>query len=212
MACPAKLNKFNLYLGRINIALMTPKPDDLSLFYRHAEEQYDKLKGDSDAHVIMYYIGDLSNGFANAIATRLELMLHQEVENRRAVKRFFSVFIEAIQNIRIHGVQDQSDRVHASLIVYTKHGKLCARFANIVSLAQARMLERRYSEVNQMEHAAIKEKYLEILQEGEVSEKGGAGLGILTIVMRSRNPSPVSFTELGDTWSIFATDVCVDML
>jgi hypothetical protein len=44
-----------------------------------------------------------------------------------------------------------------------------------------------------------------------VSDKGGAGLGIITMVMRSKNPSPVFITELNTEYDVFSHLLSVDL-
>lgn len=191
---------------------MNLNPKDLDTFYRRAEATYLALKEGGADRVFVFYSGDLNSGFSNAVSSRLERILEEEITYKMAKKRFFSVFIEAVQNIRIHGCSDADGKVHAALMVYTQKGQLCGIFMNVVSNAQARLLEKRYEQVNSMSPEELKQRYLETLQEGDVSDKGGAGLGIITIVMRSRNQSTIEVTPLSDAHQIFVSRVCVDMV
>lgn len=184
---------------------MTVKQEALTPFFDRAEAEYDRLSISEEHKVVLYYCGDLNFGFANALASRLEVLLEEQISNRQARKRFFAVFIEAIQNIRIHGCADEEGKVYASVLVYVKDDKIFADFMNIVSAAQAKLLSRRYAEVNALTAEALKEKYLSVLKDGDISEKGGAGLGIITIVMRSRNSSEFEVIPLTGTHRIFAT-------
>lgn len=190
---------------------MTITSETLVAFTDHAETEYEKLSLSQDHEVIMYYCGDLNFGFANALVSRLEKMLDERISDRRTRKRFFTVFIEAIQNIRIHGCADTDGKVHATVLVYRHDGYLCAYYMNIVSSAQAKLLTRRYSEVNALSREALREKYLDVLQTGEISDKGGAGLGIITIVMRSKNPAEFEVMPLSDNYRIFSSIIKVSL-
>lgn len=190
---------------------MTVNQEVLTPFFDRAEAEYERLSISEEHKVILYYCGDLNFGFANALASRLEVLLDEQIPNRQSRKRFFAVFIEAIQNIRIHGCADDGGKVYASVLVYVKDGKLFACFMNIVSAAQAKLLSRRYAEVNALSPEALKKKYLKVLKEGDISEKGGAGLGIITIVMRSRNPSEFEVIPLSESHRIFATMLKVSL-
>lgn len=191
---------------------MTITSETLSAFTDTAECEYEKLSLSSDHRVLMYYCGDLSFGFANAIASRLEKLLDESISNRKARKRFFTVFIEAIQNIRIHGCTDAQGKVYATVLVYTRGDHVCAYFMNIVSSAQAKLLTRRYYEVNALSPEVLRKKYLEVLQSGEFSDKGGAGLGIITIVMRSKNPVAFEVVPVSDSYKIFSSTVKVSLV
>lgn len=191
---------------------MTITSETLSAFTDTAESEYEKLSLSSDHRVVMYYCGDLNFGFGNAIAARLEKLLEESIANRKARKRFFTVFIEAMQNIRIHGCADAQGKVHATVLVYTQGDHVCAYFMNIVSAAQAKLLTRRYSEVNSLSPEALRKKYLDVLQTGEISDKGGAGLGIITIVMRSKNPAAFEVVPISDNYKIFSSTVKVSLV
>jgi hypothetical protein len=191
---------------------MTINQEELSPFFDRAETEYERLSLSREHKVILYYCGDLNFGFANALASRLEILLYEQISNRQSCKRFFAVFIEAIQNIRIHGCVDNEGKVYASVLVYVEEGELFACFMNIVTDAQAKLLSRRYTEVNALSQEALKEKYLKVLKEGDISEKGGAGLGIITIVMRSRNQSKFEVIPLSDSHRIFATVLKVSLV
>jgi hypothetical protein len=183
----------------------------LENFYTLAETSYKKLSEDRDAEIIVHYSGDLSYGFANALTSRLERILEERIERKKAKKRFFGVFVEAIQNIRLHSEVDKNEHVHSMVTVFLKNEKLCARFSNIIEKEEAENLASRYEEVNRMTADSLKKQYMETMMNGAMSDKGGAGLGILTIVMRSKNPSPVTLTPLNEKYDIFSHTIAVDL-
>lgn len=191
---------------------MNLKLEALTAFYEYSEECYQKFNLEDSTRILLYYGGDLNFGFANALSSRLERILESELSNKQAQKRFFSVFVEAIQNIRIHGCADTEGKVHASILVFVKNGKINGQLANVVSNAQGKLLKRRYDEVNSMELPDLKRKYLEIMKDGDMSEKGGAGLGIITIVLRSKNKSDYRLIPLTDIQDIFESHISVDLL
>lgn len=169
------------------------------------------MRSDDDNRFILHYTGDLNYGFANAISGRLERLLQLHVTNKQAQKRFFSVFVEAIQNIRIHGYADADDRAHAGINVYTREGMLYGDFMNIITKEQGAQLAKRYNEANGMERTALKERYLDVMQNGSLSGKGGAGLGIITIVMRSQNPSTFNLINLESNLQVFHSRLAVNL-
>jgi len=157
-------------------------------------------------------VGNLDEPFANALTSRLEKVLSENVNNKAVNKRFFNAYIEIIQNIRIHTIKDRDNHTHAGLIVYTRNGKLCADFLNIVSRKQAEYLKSRYNEINAMPRHDLKKLYLDIMLHGEISLKGGAGLGIITVVMKTKNPSTVETIKLNTNYMIFKSHIEIDGL
>ena len=183
----------------------------LEFFYSEAESSYQKMTNDDQLEVIVHYAGDLNFGFASALTHRIERLIEEKIDDRRARKRFFTVFIEAIQNIRLHGGMDNNEHVHSVVTVYKSALKLCAQFSNIIASFTAQDLSRRYDEINSMDQIALKERYMEVMMNGVRSEKGGAGLGIITMVLRSKNPSCYDIKSLTHEYDIFSHTVCIDL-
>jgi hypothetical protein len=157
----------------------------------------------------MYYLGDVNEGVSNAISSKLEKILERKIQSRKALKRIFYVFIEAIQNIRIHSFTDDAHQVQTGIIVYTQAKNICTLVVNVVSHEQAALLATKYGEINEITQDALKAKYLDILKNGEISEQGGAGLGIITIAMRSTLPIAFEIIKIDDKFALFQSTYCV---
>ncbi len=180
-------------------------------FYEGIDRSYRELLERKDRRVLVHYAGDLNFGFANALTARIEKVLSNEVRNKKVQRRFFSVFVEAIQNIRLHGVSDDERRIHAGVTIFLSENQLCSVFSNLIPTKAIAKLESRYEEVNNMDSRQLKEKYMHVMMNGGLSEKGGAGLGIITIVMRSRNPGPYKIVPIDDEMASFEFQTCVDL-
>lgn len=184
----------------------------LENFYSFAESSYKEISAEGETDIIVHYSGDLNFGFANALTSRLERLLDEKIEKKAVKKRFFSVFVEAIQNIRLHSDMDETEHVHSIVTVFLKDDKLQARFSNIIEKKEAKELANRYEEINRLDQEDLKKRYMETMMNGAMSDKGGAGLGIITIVMRSKNPSPVIIRPLTPEYDIFSHTVSVDLI
>lgn len=190
---------------------MKLKTETLDKFYNHSKSSYAAIRDADDTEVLLNYIGEFEEPFSSSLSSRLERIISEKVDNRQTVKRFFSVFVEAIQNIRLHGITDSKDEVHAGIIIYRTPTQLKANLLNIVSAKQADLLVSKYSQVNQMDRAALKKLYMEVMMHGELSNKGGAGLGIITIVLRSKNPCLCKVFPITDEYRIFESTISVDV-
>jgi hypothetical protein len=191
---------------------MNLSSEALEYFYSTAESSYKDLSESDAVEVIVHYSGDLNFGFANALTSRMEKLLNEKIENKTARKRFFTVFIEAIQNIRLHSEMDENEHVHSIVTVLQEGGKLCARFSNIIDKNKVSELKSRFDSINEMDPVSLKGKYMEVMMNGARSSKGGAGLGIITMVMRSKNQSPYEVSALDENYDIFSHTICVDLV
>jgi|SRR5690554_2407566 len=186
---------------------------DLSALDRikiQSEVTYDSIKDDARKDVVVHFVGDLNTGYANAISSKLEQLIESKITDKQARKRFYTAYIEAIQNIRIHGCTDESNRVPGGVTIYTDGEKICGVFLNIIEKSRGPVLMKRYNYINNLTRDELKKVYLKQMMNGEMSEKGGAGLGIITIVLRSQNPSPARIISTEFEYDIFESTLCID--
>jgi len=183
----------------------------LERFYERSEDSYTNLSESPEAQVIFHHTGVMNEGFANALTSRMELTVAEKVESKQAQKRFFTVYVEVIQNILINGEKDVDGDVHAGMTIYLEGDKLCGRFANVISKEQSEGLLHRYKKVNEMDRPTLKADYMDIMVNGSLSKKGGAGLGVITVVMRSKNPARVCVESLDDQHDIFISTFFIDI-
>ncbi|MFN2428973.1 MAG: SiaB family protein kinase [Cryomorphaceae bacterium] len=190
---------------------MKLKTETLDKFHNHSNLSYVAIRDRDEYDVLLNYIGEFEEPFSSSLSSRLERIIAEKIESRQSIKRFFSVFVEAIQNIRLHGITDSKDEVHAGIIVYKSSTQLKANLLNIVSARQAEHLLAKYDEVNAMDRKDLKKMYMDVMMHGELSNKGGAGLGIITIVLRSKNPCLCKVYPLTDEYKIFESSISVDL-
>ncbi len=179
-------------------------------FLEYAETTYDKLKKSDNDEVIVHFVGDLNTGYTNAISAKLEQLVEMKVSDKQARKRFYTVYIEAIQNVRIHGCQDAEGSVPGAVTVSVDGTKIYAQFLNIIPKGIGEKLKNRYEEINKKDRSELKKMYLDQMMNGELSQKGGAGLGIITIVLRSQNSCEVDVLPCSAKFDIFKSTICVD--
>lgn len=177
---------------------------------KYSEVTYENLKSDRSKDVVVHFVGDLNTGYTNAISAKLEQLIESKIPDKQARKRFYTVYIEAIQNIRIHGRVDENGRVPGGVTIYTDGQKLCGVFLNIIQKSEGSKLLNRYTDINNLDRDELKKVYLKQMMNGEMSKKGGAGLGIITIVLRSQNPSLVRVISTELDYDIFESSLCID--
>lgn len=187
---------------------MSLDKNSLDRFYNYSERRYNVIKESDD--VIFHFAGDLNTGYANAISAKLEQLVEEKVHDKQAQKRFYTVYIEALQNIRLHGVHSNENEIVAAVTVSINGSMICAQFLNIIPADRGDFLLNKYSEINALDRKELKARYMDQMMNGGVSTKGGAGLGIITIVLRSQNPSEAKVIPLDSSNAIFQSLVCVD--
>jgi hypothetical protein len=84
--------------------------------------------------------------------------------------------------------------------------------ANLISNKAVPILEKQIETINDFEDpATLKQYYMEHLENNQLSEKGGAGLGFITIAMKSGNKLKVSFEKIDENYSLFLLNSTVNI-
>lgn len=166
---------------------------------------------DRGIQVMYSQMGQMAKEQANEIAFEIEGVLKDQGVKKGVVKRVFSTLIEALQNIRIHGERDDDGNQWCYILIGhdPDNERFIIRTANLAFAELQSTISGKIDKVNAFEPDALKAHYMEILSNGQLSSKGGAGLGFITIAMKSKNKIDYSFDELGEGLELFSMDAYV---
>lgn len=131
---------------------------------------------------------------------------------KQAVKKIFFISVESLQNQLIHGQKDDSGIQHNFFILARTNHSINIISANLISNHSVNKLETQLKKINGFEDAAsLKAYYLEHLENNELSAKGGAGLGFITIAMKSGNKIKAMFENINEKYSFFLSEVKINL-
>lgn len=131
---------------------------------------------------------------------------------KQAVKKIFFISVESLQNQLIHGQKDDSGTQHNFFILAHTNHSINIITANLISNQSVNKLETQLKKINGFEDAgSLKAYYLEHLENNELSEKGGAGLGFITIAMKSGNKIKAVFENINEKYSFFLSEVKINL-
>lgn len=171
----------------------------------HISQFYQILRSDNLSFV---YQGDFSDGITEKIIALSEYSIdnsHEMIEMRNKVS---FVIVECFQNIVRHGNDTQ---INANRTV-TFPGLFSTRnvqdsiyitSANLIENTQVPALKAKLEKLNNLDKEQIKALYIDILTSGELSDKGGAGLGLVEMARKSENPLEFNFENENDKLSLF---------
>lgn len=148
--------------------------------------------------LVVAHSGVFSADDVNGIAFELEQKLRDAGERKGVVKRLFSILIEALQNIRLHGEPHPDGTAAAYLIVTRIAEGYLLQSANLIRSELVDSMTKRLNDLNMLEPVDLKQHYVEVLTNGQISQKGGAGLGFITIAMKSKNSLEFNFKPCND--------------
>ena len=111
--------------------------------------------------------------------------------------------IEALENVfKYHEYYENEkeliDRYPPEISIAKLNDSFSISVSNPVRKSDVAVLKKRLTEINTLDKQGIKQKYKEIITNGEFSEKGGAGLGIVEMAKITDSQLDFSFSKMND--------------
>ncbi|MCK5537324.1 MAG: DUF1987 domain-containing protein [Bacteroidales bacterium] len=147
--------------------------------------------------------------FGNAISQQILLMAEKDLDNtdgRETVKkRIFFIMVEGLQNITRHqdfGGEQKHDYVGV-FFIQRKNREYIMTTGNVIENKDIEPLNEKLEKINSLEIGELKKHYLKRLKTGSLSDKGGAGLGLIEMARKSGNKLVYDFMPIDDEYSFF---------
>lgn len=178
------------------------------------QHEYEKLLGEYQKNetVVVSHIGELSQSIISSIEEKVENKVTELEVAKGPLKKIFFISVETLQNMLIHGHKNNQDEQHNFFILSKNGVKMNIVSANLVSNNSIASLEKQIETINSFDdEKALKAYYLEHLENNTISEKGGAGLGFITIGMKSGNKLKYDFQKINDNLSLFTLTSSVNL-
>jgi hypothetical protein len=164
------------------------------------------------ATLLFSHFGDFD---ASKVENTIKLIESGVLENgdkRVTMKRVCGMLIELLQNISNHGARDGKGHMHAYLIV-AKIGNEYQLFTGNLILAETIIpMQQRLTELMKMDLTGLRKLYIDILCNDEFSNRGGAGLGLVTIVKRAEKKIDFTIEQVDKHFGSFRLEVIVPVM
>ncbi len=163
-----------------------------------------------DSCLFISHSGEFSLEQVNNLSSQVEEAMFEAGDKKAVVKRMFSVLVEGLQNTRIHGEKADDGQQIAFVAIGQASGHYKLTIANLVPLSAEQFLSEKIDFINQHDEAGVKSIYMEVLTNGVISNKGGAGLGFITMSMKSKNKLAYAITPVADDLALFTVEMTID--
>lgn len=163
-------------------------------------------------HLIFGYRGTLTNELITSILQLADVKLKELKAPFKKKKAIINILIECLQNILYHSEATQEAGLLGPQCIFLL-GKTDEKFfiqiGNYVQNGVKSLLKSKLDYMNTLQQDEIHNLYLEVLDKGQISEKGGAGLGILRILKDSGQQVDYEFFPVDDASSFFCMEINV---
>lgn len=173
------------------------------------QEQSDSLIQNGQ-NVLVSHFGVFSQNLVSSLTESVENLIISIGDKRMVVKRMFSILIEGLQNLRLHGELDSQGMQSGFLILSNDEHAYSLILSNIIKNEDVTTISNYIDAINAYSEEELKNKYTSVLSNEFMSEKGGAGLGLITTRIKSGNPLGYNIFPLSENQGLFVLKVTLD--
>lgn len=170
---------------------------------------YDKMERNK---IMLSFKGDITSELLTSILQIMESKLDNMQEEPKIKKKVYNVLVECLQNLYHHLDIDPSDenstKYKSAIFMIGKIGpEYSIITGNYILREKVNTLKEKLTKINVMSKDELKEYYKEILNEGEFSDKGGGGLGMIDIARKSGQKLNFNFVDVDNRYSFFSLNI-----
>lgn len=164
-------------------------------------------KGIPANEITLAYEGEMNHQLMKVFTSITLGRMSAENEKQPVRKKVYHVMIECLQNISKHAFnvseELQADLNHGILIISKNPDNYLITTGNVVEIEQIRYLNQLLEKINTLNKKDLNELYKQQLREGNLSDKGGAGLGFIDIRRKTGQNLEYQFLPINSTHSFF---------
>ncbi|NIK73726.1 hypothetical protein FHS56_001239 [Thermonema lapsum] len=165
-------------------------------------------------NLILVYEGEFTQEITKSILAMAERNMDAIGESSGVKRKVFNVMVECLQNIVKHA-EDLNERGedglrnNAIFLLGKSVSQYLINSGNPVRNESIEFISSKIDQVNALDKEGLKELYKEVIKKGEISEKGGAGLGFIDMARKSGQKLEYSFEPINDEFSFFSLQITV---
>lgn len=164
----------------------------------------------ADEDVIYAYHGDFNYNLTNTLLTDLKTELGKSELSRTITKKTYKILVECLENVYKHATRKNSKKDNEGLFVLSRREEgYFVSIGNAVDTEEVAELKKHLDEVNELNKERLRKKYRESLLDAKISDKGGAGLGIIDIALKLGDKLQYTFLKHTPNEHFFCLELLV---
>ncbi len=169
---------------------------------------YDKMERNN---IMLSFKGDITSELLTSVLQIMESKLDNLQEEPKIKKKVYNVLVECLQNLYHHldeVAADQNDKIRSAIFMI---GKIDNQYniitGNYIKNTNIEGLKKRLDDINLLTKEELKEYYKLVLSNGEMSSKGGGGLGMIDIARKTGQKLNFNFSPVDEKYSFFSLNI-----
>jgi len=171
---------------------------------------YNKME---KGNIMLSFKGEVTSDLLTSILQIMESKMETLEEPPKIKKKVYNILVECLQNLYHHLDDDdfktKINEKSALFMIRKEEGEYSIMTGNFITNENVELMEGRLDTINEMDKDELKVYYKEVLNNGEMSAKGGGGLGMIDIARKSGKKLEYNFAPIDDTYSFFSLNIKV---
>lgn len=174
---------------------------------------YNEAFSIAEMGVIFEYKGEIAFDTIDLLLNRLKKLPGYQAITKSGQKKIYSVIVECVDNIYKHKIAEtlsvKSKKILPYIILTREDDKYIISTGNVVTNDSIQNLRDNLKRINQHDRIGLKSLYAEIVNKDIISDEDGAGLGLITIALKTENKINYEFISINDQYSYFEMKISI---
>lgn len=166
-----------------------------------------------ERNVIISFKGVMTSEILTTTLQIIESRMDKLEERPKIRKKIFNVLVECLQNLYHHIDDDIDDKStpqnkrNCLFMIARENAAYIITTGNYIKPEDSPILEEKLDTINGMTRDELKSYYKQVLNEGTMSDKGTAGLGMIDIARKSGKKLEYDLTPINENLTFFSLSV-----
>ena len=160
----------------------------------------------------LVYLGEFNHEITKMFTSMTETDMDRKSEERGIKRKVYHVMVETLQNMNKHSDEISDQSIGNGLFMIGKSEEnYFVITSNKVQNGKVEQLTSAIEEVNNATPEELKQMHKAQMKTGEISKKGGAGLGLIDIAKKTKNKLQYQFLVDDNEYSLFILKVDITL-
>jgi hypothetical protein len=165
-------------------------------------------------NTMLSFKGVITSDLLTSVLSIMESKLNHVEKSPKTKKKVYNVLVECLQNLYHHNEDLASEEgmdfmfsKSALLMISKIEDQYEVKTGNYIRKSDVVDLKQKLDSINSLDKDELRALYKTVLNDGEMSEKGTAGLGMIDIARKSGNKLEYDFLPIDKGYDFFCLNV-----
>jgi len=176
---------------------------ELHVDTRQLNLAFDLTKDLQENNFEYIYRGQFTNSINSNILSLTETKLEKGDDTMKLKKKIYFIIVECLQNITRHQDFKMDSDQQGIFVIQKTATQFVITTGNLMHTDKVENLRNNLSKITRLDKDELRNHYQQMLVNGEISDKGGAGLGLIAMARKTDNQIFYDFQKADEEYSFF---------